>query len=70
MIDNVSIAVNTFARHILPSLSVDEILLLGYVNLSTNFKGLQLTVEKVTSHLKLIIIIENNISKLSVLILI
>ena len=33
-------AVHTFARCILTSLSVDETLLLRYVNLSTNFRGL------------------------------
>ena len=37
MIDKLSIAVHTFTRHILQSISVDEILLPRYVNLSTNF---------------------------------
>ena len=36
-IDNLPIAYYTFARHMLTSLSVDEILLPKYVNLSTNF---------------------------------
>ena len=34
------------------SLSVDEILLLRYVNYSINFRGLPLTVEMALSHLK------------------
>ena len=37
MIDNLLIAAHTFARHMLTSLSVDEILLLRYVGLSSNF---------------------------------
>ena len=44
MIDNQSITVYTFARYMLTSLSVDEILLLRYVNMSTNFRGLPLRV--------------------------
>ena len=40
MIDNHSIAIHTFPSCILTSLSVDEILLLKYVNLSTNFRRL------------------------------
>ena len=36
----------------LTSLSVDEILLQKYVNLSTNFKGLTLEVEVAPFHLK------------------
>ena len=39
-IDNLSIAVTNFARCMLTSFSVDEILLLRYVNWSTNFKSL------------------------------
>ena len=42
MIDNLSIATHDFAKLMLTSLSVDEILLLRYVNLSNNFKGLSL----------------------------
>ena len=38
MIDNLPIAVHTFARRMLMSFLVDEILLLRYVNLSTNFR--------------------------------
>ena len=45
MINNLLIAVHVFARHMFTTLSVDEILLLRYVNLSTNFKGLPLTVD-------------------------
>ena len=52
MIDNQSIAVNAFARHMLTSLSVDEILLPRYVNLSINFRGLLLRVNMVPYHLK------------------
>ena len=37
--------VYTFSMHILTSLSVDEILLPRYVNLSTNFRGLPLKVD-------------------------
>ena len=45
MIDNLSIAVHIFAKCVLISLSVDEMLLLRYLNLSTNFRGLPLRVE-------------------------
>ena len=45
MIDTLSIAVNGFTRHILTSLLVDGMLLLRYMNLSTNFRGLLFTVE-------------------------
>ena len=45
MIDNLFIAFHTFAKYMFTSFSVDEILLLKYVNLSTNFKGLPLKVE-------------------------
>ena len=45
MINNLLIAVNTFTRHMLTSFSVDEILLVRYVNLSTNFRGQSLKVE-------------------------
>ena len=44
IIDSLSIAVNAFSRRMLTSLSVDEILLLRYVNLFTNFRGLLLKV--------------------------
>ena len=43
MINNLSIAVHTFARHIL--MSVDEMLLPRYVNFSTNFSELSFSVE-------------------------
>ena len=36
--DSLSMAVHTFAQHIVTSLSVDETLLLRYVKLSTNFR--------------------------------
>ena len=42
MINNLSIAVHAFGRCKLRSLSVDEILLLRYVNRSTNFMCLPL----------------------------
>ena len=45
-------AVNAFTRCMLTSLSIDEILLPRYVNLSTNFRGLPLRVEMAPSHLK------------------
>ena len=38
MIDNLSIVINAFARGILISFSVDEMLLPRYVNFSTNFR--------------------------------
>ena len=38
MIDSLSIALYAFAKRILTSLSVDETMLLTYVNLSTNFR--------------------------------
>ena len=44
MIDHLSIADHAFLTHMLTSLSVDEILLLRYVNLSINFSGLPLQV--------------------------
>ena len=52
MIDNLSMAVHTFMRHMLTRLSVDEILLPRYVILSINFRGLPLQVEMAPSHLK------------------
>ena len=45
MSDYMSIAIHSFARYILTSLSGDEILLTRYVNLFTNFRGLLLNVE-------------------------
>ena len=51
MIDNLSIVVLTYWR-ILASLSVDEILLLVYVNLSTDSRGLTLRVKVAFSRLK------------------
>ena len=45
MIDNLSVAFQAFARHMLTSLSVDEMLPPTYVNSSTNFRGLSLRVE-------------------------
>ena len=42
MINNLSIAVHAFVRFMLTSLSVDEMLLLRYVNWSINFRGLLL----------------------------
>ena len=50
--DSLSIAIHTFAKWILTLVSVDETLLLRYVNLSTNFRGPQFTVEMGPSHLK------------------
>ena len=52
MINNLSISVHAFTRHMLTSLSVDEILLLRYMNLSTNFRGLPLQVKIAPSFLK------------------
>ena len=54
MIDDLSIAVHTFVKHMFMSLSVDEMLLLRYVNLSMNFKGLPLKDEMVPFCLKYI----------------
>ena len=45
MINNLLIAVHAFASHILKSFSVDEMLLLRYVNLSTNFREPPFNVE-------------------------
>ena len=45
MTDNLSIAVHAFARCMLTSFSEDEILLLRYVNLSTNFRSQSLKVD-------------------------
>ena len=52
MIDNLSIAFHIFDRFMLTSLSVDEMLLPRYVNLSTDFSGLPLRVEKAPFCLK------------------
>ena len=52
MTDYLLIAVHTFAEHMLTSLSVDEILLPKYVNLSTNFRDLPLKVEMAPSYFK------------------
>ena len=54
MIDILSIAIHTFSKCILTSLSVDEILLPRYVNLFTNFIGLTCIVKMAPSHLKLL----------------
>ena len=45
MVVNLSIAVHELHLRMLTSLSVDEILLLRYMNWSTNFRGLILNVE-------------------------
>ena len=45
MINNLLLTVNDFARGMVTSLSVDEILLLRYMNLSTNFLGQPLRAE-------------------------
>ena len=50
MIDNLSIAVHAFAKHMLTSLSINEMLPLMYVNLSSNFRGLPLRVKTAPFH--------------------
>ena len=50
--DNLSIAFYIFARDILTSLSIDEMLLLKYVNYSTNFRALSFRAEMAPSQLK------------------
>ena len=52
MIDNLSIAVHVFREHTLTSVSVDEILLPRYVDLSANFRSLRLIVGMTQSCLK------------------
>ena len=52
MIDSLLIVVHAFARHILTSLSVDETLLLRFMNLSTNFREPQFKVGMSSSWLK------------------
>ena len=52
IIDSLTISFHAFAKCMLASLSVDEMLLLRYVNLSTNFRGLPLTVEMTSFCLK------------------
>ena len=52
MINSPSVAILTFTRCILMSLSVDETLLPRYVNLSTNFGGMSFRVETPPSCLK------------------
>ena len=52
MIDNLSIAVHTFAKGILVSLLVNATMLPRHVNLSTNFRGPPLRVDVASSHLK------------------
>ena len=52
MIDNLSIGFNASARRMLISLLIDEIWLLRYVFLSTDFRGLSLRVEMVPFRLK------------------
>ena len=52
MIDNLSIAVNAFASRILMLFSIDETLLLGYVNLSADFREPPFKVEMSPSWLK------------------
>ena len=53
MINSLSMVAYAFTRHILTSLSVDEMLLPRYMNLSTNFRGLPFRVEMTPSWLKL-----------------
>ena len=57
MIDNLSIAVHTFAVHMLTLLSVDEILLPKYVNRPTNFRSLSLKLVMAPSYLKHVIFV-------------
>ena len=45
MIDDLFVADHAFPIHVLTSLSVDEILLPRYVNCSTGFRGLPLSME-------------------------
>ena len=52
MIDSLLISVHAFARRVLMSLSVDEILLPRYMNFSTNLRELSLRVEMSLSWLK------------------
>ena len=52
MINSLLIAIHAYAGYILTSLSVDETLLLRYLNLSTNFRGPPFRVEMAPSHLK------------------
>ena len=54
MIHNLSKVVHAFAGGILTAFSVDEILLLGYKNLSINFRSLPLKMNTAFSRLKLI----------------
>ena len=51
-INKQSIAVSTFAKRMLTSISVGKILLPGYVNLSTCFRGLPLKVDIAPSRFK------------------
>ena len=53
MIDGQSTIIHTFARYMLTSLSVHEILLSGYINRSSIFRGLPLKIEMAPSCLKL-----------------
>ena len=52
LIDNQSIAFHAFIRHMITSLSVDEMSLPRYGNWSTNFRGLALKVKMASSCLK------------------
>ena len=52
MINSLSIAVHAFARHALMALSVDETLLLRYMNLFTNFRELPSKMEMSPTWLK------------------
>ena len=52
IINSISIVVYVFARHILTSLSVDEIRLTRYVNLSTNFRRPSFRMEMAPSRLR------------------
>ena len=51
IIDKLLIAFYIFARRMLQPISVEKILLMCYVNLSTNFRNLPLNVEMVSSRL-------------------
>ena len=50
--DDLLVTVHTFTRHMLTSLSVDEMLLSRYFNLSTNFRSLPLKLDMALSCLR------------------
>ena len=67
IVDNLSIAFSAYPMHILISLSVDEILLLRYMNRRTSFRGMSFNVEMTPSWLKYLTFVLSGFTKRPIL---